>query len=731
MAMNEQQDVVIEGRVMRIRFETDDGEFQVFVVRDAKGGHRTATARSAGLRQGEEVKLTGQWKEHKSGERQLAASIVERNLPTTEEGLVSYLSSDQIPGIGPSLAKQIVEKFGTDTLRVLDDDPDRLREVPGIGKKRLDTIREAWGESTAVRSVMLFLQSHGISPAFANRIYRTYGAKAVAIVQDNPYRLARDVRGIGFRMADAIARKSGIGRADPRRIAAGIFYLLYAAASEGHSFLPEEEVVSRGTELLQISFEQVAARLAVLVESNELVHEMGGDGVAAIYHTETFISETAVARQVDALAHSTRRMPTMDAAALAALESKWGFALHQSQREALLTVMDASFSVLTGGPGTGKTTIIRAIVEFAAKAERPVALAAPTGRAAKRLSEATDSEAKTVHRLLRYDPRAGEFQLGEDDPIDADLVIVDEASMLDLKLAQSLFAAVRDGCSVILVGDAEQLPSVGAGDVLADLINAEHVTVARLSRVFRQAEGSEIVSCAHAMREGEMPEPSTSPTGEFFFVNADTPAKASAITVHLVTERIPKAFGLSPSADIQVLVPTHRGPLGTVAINEAIQKALALPGPAIERGAITFRVGDKVMQTRNNYDFEVYNGDIGSVTALSVDDAALTVTYEGREVSYKRQDLDQIQLAYAVSVHKSQGSEFKAVVLVLSTQHYRMLQRNLVYTAVTPSARAFDHRRDAPRSTHGARQRERRRSLTRGSTRESSDASRTRWSDVS
>ena len=672
-----EENAVLKGTVARIRYESIDNNYQIVIIRDKNGTNKTAVIRNAAVRHGENITLTGSWQNYKSGELQFVAKNIERKLPSTKEGLIAYLSSNRMKGIGPATAKKIVEHFGEETLIVLNEKPERLLEISRIGKKKVRLIRETWNQDTAERNVIIFLQSHGISITFANKIYRKYGPKAAVIIQENPYRLARDIRGIGFRMADAIARKAGIGLNDPRRIAAGIFFLLYTASLEGHCFLPKEKIYERGEELLSIKNTLITNRLGELIAHKMLVYELDHEKNSAIYLKEIFQLENIVAKQIETIATNKKNIQKMDALTLASIENRYDLTLHSSQREALLTIMNSSFSVLTGGPGTGKTTIIRLIVEFAEQFSYSVELAAPTGRAAKRLAQATNSEAKTIHRMLSY---TGIFQKNQKNPLRADLIIIDEASMLDLNLAYHLFDAVDEGCSVILVGDADQLPSVGAGDVLADIINSKHITVAKLTHIFRQAEDSEIILCAHDIKNGILPVPSSSNKGGYFFIKAKEPQKASDITVHLVTKRIPKAFGFSIH-EIQVLVPTHNGILGTVALNKNIAKALDLQGVSVNSGEYSFKCGDKVMQIKNNYTLNVFNGDIGIVNSIA--NKIMKVYFDDRLVEYGNSDIKQLQLAYAISVHKSQGSEFKAVVLVLAMQHYIMLQRNLLYTAVT------------------------------------------------
>ncbi|TVR01149.1 MAG: ATP-dependent RecD-like DNA helicase [Deltaproteobacteria bacterium] len=674
----EGQEACVEGVVDRIRFASHDEEFQVLVVRTPSGRSQTVVARGGLFREGEQLRAAGRLKRHRSGDLQLDAERLERPVPATREGIEAYLGSGMIPGVGPTLAAQIVETFGSRTLEILDGSPERLIEVPGIGARRLENITSAWAEQHAVRSIMIFLQGHGISPRFAARIHRAYGAGAVPVVERDPYRLARDIRGIGFLSADRIARSVGIAPDDIRRRRAGLEHVLHEAGLGGHLYLPDPVLLEHAAALLGLAEEHLVAPLDDLVRETRIVRDPIEGQPDALYLRDTFLAEEDVARRVAALQGSTTRIPVPDAHDLEVLERGLPFSLAPGQREALRVLLGAPVGVLTGGPGTGKTTIVRALVGWVARCGARVELAAPTGRAARRLSESTDRPARTLHRLLEFDPARGGFQKGLDDPLDTDLVIVDEASMVDLFLMRALVRALAPGTALLLVGDVEQLPSVGAGDVLRDLIEAATLPVARLDRVFRQAETSRIVDAAHAIRQGMLPEPDTGARGEFFFIRTENSERAAERVVELVTERIPSAFGLSPRTDVQVLTPTHRGPLGTRALNEALGHALGggASGPR-------FAVGDKVMQTRNNYTLETFNGDIGIVASLDPESGRVAVRFEDREVTYGPEHLDDLDLAWAVTVHKSQGSEFPAVVLVLSTQHYVMLQRNLVYTAVT------------------------------------------------
>lgn len=672
----------IDGRVSRIRFETEDGDFQVLIVEAGAGRQAPAIVRGAALREGDRVTLEGPVRRHKSGELQLEAESVERVLPKTAEGIGSYLASASVHGIGPKLAADIVGTFGEATLAVLDQTPERLREVPGIGKKRAAAIAEHWKGATAVREVMVFLQSRGVSAAYAARIHRTYGAKAVRIVEADPYRLARDIRGIGFRVADRIARAGGIAQDDPRRVDAGVEHALQAALDDGHVLLPEPVLVEAASGLLGASTERVGEAISRLEQARRIVGDDTGSE-RGWYLRDVRDCELELAGRIRGLVGVETRLGTPGAAELATLERGLGFALASGQRRGLEALLGGGVGVLTGGPGTGKTTIVRAAVRYAALRRKTVLLCAPTGRAAKRLTESTGEEARTLHRALGFDPRLGDFTRGVDDPLQVDLVVVDEASMLDQELALALLRALVPGTSLLLVGDVEQLPSVGPGNVLSDVISSSVVPVARLDQVYRQAGDSGIIRCAHEVRSGRVPAPSDRPDGDYFFIECGEPDRVVDVVRRVVVERMPEAFGLSPLDDIQCLTPMNSGPVGTRALNAALQSALGIGGPALVSGERRLHAGDKVMQVRNNYDLDVFNGDIGVVRSVDVERVSATVEFDGREVRYERDALDELTLAYAVSVHKAQGSEFRAVVLVLTTHHFKLLQRNLVYTALT------------------------------------------------
>lgn len=677
----------MEGVVRRILFESPERDFQLVII-DREGapvGDETVVvARNAALDVGERATFGGGWRERK-GRRQFEAEWIERMLPTTLTAIRSWLEkSTFFRGVGPRRAEAIVEHFGLDTLRVLDESPERLREVPSLPQEVADRVANEWGKRASIRAVILFLQGVGISPNLAFRIHQRYAARAVAIVRENPYRLARDVRGVGFQTADQIARSLGIVGDDPRRVEAGLLHELHELGLEGHTRMARERLVETAAARLSVDRARVEGCLDLLATSGKVVLERGSEGEVFVYERDVFALEEELAIAFAVRAGQRGAVPSLDLAGLRAVEDALDFALADGQRDALLQVAGAAVAVLTGGPGTGKTTLIRALVLHAERHGRLVKLAAPTGRAARRMTESTGLEALTVHRLLEVDPAGGGFRRDAENPLVCDLLIVDESSMLDLALAAALMRAVAEGTSVIFVGDVDQLPSVGAGDVLRDVIESGVVPVARLRRVFRQGADSRIVDAAHAALSGHAIESEQGSGGQYFFIAAEDAERAVERVVQVVAERMPQAFALDPVRDVQVLVPMHSGPVGTRAINGALGERIGGRGAMVERSGHRYRVGDKVMQTRNNYQLECFNGDIGFVSWVDASAGTLRVDYGGpSDVEYSREAVDDLVPAWAISVHKSQGSEFRAVVLVLSTHHWVMLQRNLIYTAIT------------------------------------------------
>ena len=686
---------MLDGTLERFVFRNDESSFTVARFETTAHEHVTVVGELVGVNEGLPLRLRGRWTLDKKFGRQFRIATYQLRTPETLVGIERFLGSGVIPGIGPELARRLVGKFGMDTLEVIDRTPERLVEVPGIGAGRAKKLAAAFAAQREVQDVMVFLRGHGVSAAFAARIVKKYGKDAINVVRANPYRLAHEIWGIGFHTADAIAGKLGIARDAPERLEAGLLHGLETGAENGHLHLPDDELLATAAELLGVAVDHLAPRLAALEQHRLVVREILGHRGPCTMMPWAHAAEVSAATLLAALIKTPARGLSLDiGAAIHAFEAVTTTTLADQQRRAVRAALVDKCTVITGGPGVGKTTIIKAIVHLAKLEHRQVALAAPTGRAAKRLGEATVMEAMTIHRLLEFQPHEGGFQRGPTNPLDADLVVIDEASMVDAQLFSALVAAVRPQAQLILVGDIDQLPSVGAGAVLADVIDSEAATVIRLTEIFRQAQASKIVVSAHAINRGELPAldlPPGSPPGpgaattDFYFFARDDPEAARATIIELVAERIPKAFGFDATTDIQVLAPMHRGALGTGELNRALQDRLNPSSGTSEltRGERTFRRGDKVMQLRNDYDKSVFNGDIGVIAAIDGDEAIVRVDFDGRIATYERAELDQLGHAYAVTIHKSQGSEYPAVVIPLMPQHYMMLQRSLLYTAVT------------------------------------------------
>ncbi len=652
------------------------------------------------LQPGESVRLQGRWETHPKHGRQFRAEVVTRVRPATAEAIQRYLGSGLIKGVGPVTARRIVEHFGEKTLDVLDRTPERVLEVPGVGKHRARLIAQAWEEQKAIKEVMLFLQGHGVSTNLAVKIYKHYGDQAIELVSRDPYRLATDIFGIGFRTADRIAQSLGLAPDSPQRVAAGVLYVLNTATDDGHVFLPRETLAQQAAEVLDVSAEAVEASVERLARQGDVRVERVpvGDGtehVEGVYLPPLYYSERGAATRLREMTRTpASRLADLQRADWARLLSEVaaqnGVQLTEQQQHAVRSALTHKVSVLTGGPGTGKTTTLRTVIAVLRRTGHRFMLASPTGRAAKRLSEATGEPARTIHRMLGYKPGERGFLHNEDNPLRTDVVIVDEASMVDLVLFYNLLKAIAPQTHLLLVGDVDQLPSVGAGSVLQDVIRGGVGPVTRLNVIFRQAAHSLIVANAHRINRGEMPDLSNQ-AEDFFFFPAQEPQAAAEMLVDVVVNRIPRRFGLDPLRDVQVLAPMYRGAVGVSALNDVLQAELN-PNPngrKAERRLFgrLFRVGDKVIQTRNNYDKEVYNGDIGRVHALDMTNQRLTVAIDDRFVSYDWAEADELTHAYCISVHRAQGSEYPCVVLPMVTQHYMMLQRNLLYTAITRARR--------------------------------------------
>lgn len=676
--------------VLRLRPEGQGRQHQLGLTKD---GLLTVIGNLPELTSGEHLKLQGTWDNHPIHGKQFKAEVCDQILPSTVAGIQSYLGSGMIKGIGPKLAERIVERFQVETFDVIEQQPERLLNVPGIGQDRTDKIISAWKEQKQVKEIMVFLHSHGVSTNLAVKIYKTYGDRALKIVQENPYQLERDIYGVGFKTADRIAQALGLATDHPSRIEAGIVFALNEMIENGHVYAPREMLIGKTLELLGVSPDLIPPALERLKQEERIRPELvpmsdkrtqsdqsiaeaqAGYGIPVIYLTPLYFGEKGVAERIKSLNIGTL-FPLSKASAADDLSAE--------QHEAVLDALTHPVSILTGGPGTGKTTCLKALIGLLDKQNLRYALASPTGRAAKRLSEATGHPASTIHRLLEFSPVEG-FQRTNDRPLDIDFLVVDEVSMLDLLLANHLLKALKPGTHLLLVGDVDQLPSVGAGDVLRELINSGTVPVSHLTTIFRQAADSQIIANAHKINRGEMPVFSKE-HGDFFLFPAEDASAAADWVVDVVAERIPQKFGFNALTDIQVLAPVYRGPAGVTALNQRLQEKLnPASGNKLERSlyGTIYRVGDKVMQTRNNYDKDAYNGDIGFIRDIDVIEQTICIDFDGRLVTYDWSEVDELTLAYAISVHKAQGSEFPVVVMPVVTQHYMMLQRNLLYTAIT------------------------------------------------
>lgn len=689
---------ILEGTLERVIYQNQDSQWTVAsLLPDGGGEPVTIVGALLGVQEGTPLQVRGEWVVDRRYGRQFKIEAYQTRSPETLIGIERYLGSGMIPGIGVELAKRLVGAFGLDTLRVIGEAPERLTEVEGIGRSRADSIAEAWSEQHDIQEVMVFLRGHGVSSAYAVRIFKRYGRDAIGVVRQNPYRLALDIWGVGFKTADRIARNLGIAADAPARLEAGLVHVLGQLAEDGHLHAPEPHLIERAAELLEVAPDAVAAAIDRLEQSNLVVREALGDRGRCVSLAGLWQEEHDAAAALAALARTSMKPLPLDLeATFAEFERELGVALAPQQRQAVEAAAMDKVVVITGGPGVGKTTIVRAIVRASRKAKRNLALAAPTGRAAKRLAESTGADAATLHRLLEFQPQDGSFLRGADHPLEVDAVIVDEASMVDIALFRALLVAMPPEAQLILVGDIDQLPSVGPGSVLHDVIESGAAAVVRLTEIFRQAAESRIIVSAHRINQGELPELDAPPgrdaaRSDFYFVDRDDPIAARETLVELVAERIPDRFGFDPIADLQVLTPMHRGELGTRALNAALQERLnpAREGAAeVVRGERVYRAGDKVMQLRNDYEKDIFNGDIGIIRGVQRDGQGLLVDLpDGRSVEYQRQELDQIVHAYAVSVHKSQGSEYPVIILPLVTQHYMMLQRNLLYTGITRGKR--------------------------------------------
>lgn len=678
--------VEIVGTIDRIIYSNAETGYAVAVlVPQSSRQEITIVGPLAQISEHEQIRCRGEFVLDKRYGRQFRVQSFETVLPTSRAAIERYLASGAIRGIGKTYAKKLVDHFGEEIFEIIEHAPERLAEVPGIGRKRIEEIRASWEEHRAQRDIMLFLNEHGISQSLAPKIFSCYGARAIEQLRKNPYQLALDIQGIGFKRADAVAEKLGIPRDSIERVKAGAYYFLVELAEEGHTYFPAEPFVERSAAALGVSPDLVVEALNTLKAQHYIVLDKLPDGTGAVYLRPLYKHESGVARQFAVIAQSPKFLPKIAVdEELAAFEAAHRFQLAPHQRAAVETALRGGVVVVTGGPGTGKTTIVRTLLRILEKHGLRVLLAAPTGRAAKRLQELTHHHASTVHRLLQYSPHDGAFLRNRQNPLRADFIVLDECSMVDITLAYHLAQAITPRTSVVLVGDVDQLPSVGPGNFLRDLIESGCVPVVRLHEIFRQAKHSLIVTNAHRINEGQLPHvPHDDDICDFQLHRAETPEEILNKLKELVAKVIPSSRGLDPLADIQVITPMHRGLIGAQNLNRELQALLNPSGDSIERAGMAVRVGDKVMQIANNYDKDVYNGDIGFVAGIDREERILKVRYDQRCVVYDFRELDQIELAYAVTVHKSQGSEYPAVVIPVHFSHAVMLQRNLIYTAVT------------------------------------------------
>ncbi|MFO0611114.1 MAG: ATP-dependent RecD-like DNA helicase [Polyangiaceae bacterium] len=680
----------VEGEVVRVTYENDTTGFRVIKVAvDGEPGERTLVGVFPPAPIGSRVRATGKRQRDEKHGEQFRVETLLHVAPSTLAGLEKFLGSGVIHGVGPVIARRIVDAFGANALEVLDNNPERLREVEGLGGRRAEQIQKTWESHRALGAIMIFLQSHGASPSLATRIYKRFGARAVQIVSQSPYRLALDVWGIGFKTADRIAESLGIARDAPERAQAGVLHVAIERAGQGHVYTEREQLAAHSASMLEVSEEAALGAIDVLVREGRVKADAVEEGIA-VYTPELFDAEVRLAQSLAGLAlrpAASKPLLPLVPSALEAFERDAKVSLAPAQRRAIELAAAQKVVVLTGGPGVGKTTIVRALVTLFDRAGIKTLLAAPTGRAAKRVSEATGRAAITLHRLLEFDPKLRSFRRDKDNPIPAGAIVVDETSMVDLLLMDALADAISPECRLVLVGDVDQLPSVGAGAVLRDVIQSGVIPTAALTTIFRQAAGSRIIENAHRINRGEMPEGEQVQSGEFYVVERNNDEAAAATMLEMITERIPKRFKLDPIKDVQVLTPMHKGASGTIAMNEALQGLLNPTGPTVKIGARVFRLGDKVMQLKNDYEREVYNGDIGWIASLDAENRTMSVRFDDRLVAYQEGDLDDLVLAYATSIHKSQGSEYPAVVIPMLMNHFVMLSRNLLYTAVTRGKR--------------------------------------------
>ena len=670
----------LSGTIEAIVFSQPENGFTVARLKEGRKKEFTViVGYLPGLQPGESVSCEGEWKNHPAHGRQFEVGAYTVESPSDVMGIQKYLESGLVKGIGPVYAKKIVDRFGADTLEVIDKAPYRLLEIQGLGEKKLEKVKECWHQQRAIREVMVFLRTYGASPGFAQKIYKTYGDQSIAKVKENPYQLAKEVFGIGFKIADGIAQKLGFALHSAERLKAGIEFVLWELTSDGHTCYPQSDFLPIAKEILEVEIPLVEEQLKNMIGKDLLAEQEG-----MIWLKPYFAYEQGIARDLLRLNTSAQAIRSIDAEKAAVwAQAQLSIQFADQQKEAVIKALTDKVHIITGGPGTGKSTITNAILAVSSKLTEKIVLAAPTGRAAKRMTQITRKMAFTIHALLEMDFTSGGFKRGRDNPLDCDLLIVDEASMIDTPLLFSLLRAVPSAARVLLVGDIDQLPSVGAGTVLRDLISSGLIGVTRLTEIFRQAKGSKIITNAHRINEGEFPEISTHERSDFHFIEAETPEAIQQVILQLVSKEIPKLWHFDPVDQIQVLSPMKKGLIGAEMLNDALQNLLNPSEKPLYRSGRRFHVSDKVMQIKNNYDKKVYNGDIGRIVEIDANEQFLVVSFDEKQIEYDFSDLDELVLAYATSVHKYQGSECPCVVIPIHTSHFKLLHRNLLYTAVT------------------------------------------------
>jgi exodeoxyribonuclease V alpha subunit len=683
----------LNGQIERITYTNEENGYTIARVRICgQSDLVTIVGNLMAPTPGEILKMRGEWIKHPKFGEQFKVVHYKTVVPASVYGIQKYLGSGLIKGIGPVMAKRIVKKFGKETLDVIERGIEKLGDIEGIGRKRIAMIKKAWEEQKEIRDVMIFLQTYGVSSGYATKIFKHYGNDSISIVRENPYRLAMDIFGVGFVTADSIAEKLGFEKNSPVRVKAGIVYVLHQLSDDGHVYYPYESLIKECGKILDVERSDIvegiggieAEKIIVVEDLNESL-ENYRENNKAVFLEKFHFCETSIGRRLQHLLSAEKSIRKIqEDKAIAWVQQQLSIQLAKRQIEAVKSAIQNKVMVITGGPGTGKTTIINAVLQIYSRLHTKILLTAPTGRAAKRMSETTGHEAKTIHRLLEYSMAKGGFQRGDKNPLECDLLIVDEASMIDTVLMHYLLKAVPIGATFILVGDVNQLPSIGAGNVLKDIISCGRVSVVELNEIFRQARQSSIVVNAHKINNGIVPNVEAShPDDDFYFIEQEDPEKVVELIIKIVKSRIPERFGYNPVDDIQVLTPMHRGIVGAANLNQELQKTLNTEKEGVLHGNRNFLKGDKVMQIRNNYDKEIFNGDIGRIKAIFPEKQEVIICFDGRDLSYGYSELDEIVLAYAVSVHKSQGSEYPVVVLPVMTQHYILLQRNLIYTAIT------------------------------------------------